>query len=279
RIVDDLRGVADRAGGQAHGAGGVEDIGVDVGDHARIVQLAAYDREVRGVGVRLEAVAQRRALNHSIAADVRDVGVDLRIGIGGVAGLVRFDSCQDRIGRDVGTVTDRLVADPDAAPGIVDVNRDVRTDRGIGTHELIVVDAGVVHGGDVHHVAAGVALDDHIAAHRVDAAGQVGPVGLQVDLVVEDLAADAARLLRLLLRLVGPGADALGEGGAGGERQDGGGEKDLEGLHGGAPVISEVVWFEGLETAAQAEEAGLAAFITGIGTGAAGVAEGGSGLE
>src|SRR6185437_14047209 len=37
--------------------------------------------------------------------------------------------------------------------------------------------------------------------------------------------------------------------------------------------------FEGSETAAQAQQAGPAAFITGIGTGAAGVAEGSGGLK
>src|SRR5205085_10334868 len=127
-----------------------------------------------------------------------------RIGVLGVAGLVRGDRGQDRIGRDRGAVTDRLVGDADAAPNIVHVHRDGRADGGVGADHLIVEDAGVVHGGDVHQVAAGIALDDDIAAHRIDTAVQGGPVGLQIDLVVQDQAADAG--LALLGGLVVPGA-------------------------------------------------------------------------
>ncbi len=56
----------------------------------------------------------------------------------------------------------------------------------------LLVDARVIHGGDVDHVARRGALKHDIAAHRIHHAVQGGPVGLQIDLVVMHHAAHGA---------------------------------------------------------------------------------------
>ena len=128
RIVDNLTCVADGTGGQAGGAADIGHIGVHRRSGHGIVDLARDDGHVRGIGIGFEAVAQRHALHHRIAADIADIGVDRGGGIRGRALLIGVDGGQSGICGDAGPVAQRLTADGRAAPDIGDAGVDIAVD-------------------------------------------------------------------------------------------------------------------------------------------------------